>query len=32
MAYGVIARHNGMIDVRSEVGKGAEFTIRLPLR
>ncbi|MCJ7487939.1 MAG: cache domain-containing protein [Candidatus Aminicenantes bacterium] len=32
MVYGVIARHNGMIDVRSEVGEGAEFTIRLPLR
>ncbi len=32
MVYGVIARHGGTIDVRSEVGKGAEFTIRLPLR
>jgi two-component system, NtrC family, sensor kinase len=32
MVYGVIARHGGAIDVRSEVGKGAEFTIRLPLQ
>jgi two-component system, NtrC family, sensor kinase len=32
MVYGVIARHGGTIDVRSEAGKGAEFTIRLPLQ
>ena len=32
MVYGVIARHGGTIDVRSEVGQGAEFRIRLPLR
>ncbi len=32
MVYGVITRHGGTIDVRSEVGKGAEFTIRLPLQ
>jgi two-component system NtrC family sensor kinase len=30
MVYGVISRHGGSIDVRSEVGQGAEFTIRLP--
>jgi two-component system NtrC family sensor kinase len=30
MVYGVISRHGGAIDVRSEVGQGAEFTIRLP--
>ena len=32
MTYGVIQRHNGTIDVRSEVGKGTEFIIKLPPR
>ena len=30
MTYGVIQRHNGTIDVRSEVGEGTEFIIKLP--
>jgi two-component system, NtrC family, sensor kinase len=32
MTYGVIQRHNGTIDVRSEVGKGTEFIVKLPPR
>jgi len=30
VVYGIIRRHNGTIDVKSEVGKGTEFTITLP--
>lgn len=30
-AYGIIARHNGKIDVESAVGKGTTFTIKLPV-
>jgi hypothetical protein len=30
MAYSIIHQHNGDISVRSEVGKGTQFTIRLP--
>ncbi len=30
MTYGVIQRHNGTIDVRSRVGEGTEFVIKLP--
>ncbi len=30
MTYGVIQRHNGTIDVRSKVGEGTEFVIKLP--
>ena len=29
-AYGIIQRHRGEIQIRSEVGEGATFTIRLP--
>ena len=32
VTYGVIQRHNGSISVRSKVGEGTEFTIRLPRR
>lgn len=30
-AYGIIARHNGKIDVESTVSRGATFTIQLPV-
>jgi len=32
ISYGIIKKHNGEIDVRSEVGVGTTFLIRLPLR
>ncbi len=32
VSYGIIAQHQGRIDVVSEVGQGSAFTIRLPLR
>jgi two-component system NtrC family sensor kinase len=32
IAHGIIAQHGGEISVKSEMGKGAEFTIALPLR
>lgn len=31
IAYNTIAKHNGKIEVKSEVGKGTEFIIKLPL-
>jgi two-component system NtrC family sensor kinase len=31
ISYGIIQAHHGAIDVVSEEGKGAEFTIRIPL-
>lgn len=30
-AYGIIQRHCGEIQIRSEVGKGSTFTVRLPV-
>lgn len=30
VSYGIIAKHNGQIDVRSEVGKGTCFRITIP--
>ena len=32
ISYGIIKKHGGEIDVRSEVGVGTTFLIRLPLR
>ena len=31
IAYNIIKKHKGTIDVESEVGKGATFTIRIPV-
>lgn len=31
ISYGIIKRHNGSIEVKSEVGKGTTFTIKLPV-
>jgi two-component system, NtrC family, sensor kinase len=31
VVYGIIQRHGGTIDVKSAVGAGTEFTVRLPL-
>lgn len=32
MVYGIIARHEGTIDIHSEMGKGTTFIIRLPVQ
>jgi signal transduction histidine kinase len=32
LSYGIIQKHNGQIEVRSEVGKGTIFRITLPVR
>lgn len=32
VAWGIMERHQGDIRVRSEVGKGSIFTLRLPVR
>ena len=31
ISYGIIEKHNGTIDVKSEPGKGTEFIITLPV-
>lgn len=32
ISYQIIERHNGSISVKSEVGKGTEFTVRIPVK
>jgi signal transduction histidine kinase len=32
LAYGIVQKHRGRIDVESEVGKGTTFRIVLPIR
>jgi two-component system NtrC family sensor kinase len=32
VAHGVIERHGGSLTVKSKVGEGSVFTIRLPLK
>jgi signal transduction histidine kinase len=32
VSYGIVATHKGQIDVKSEVGRGTTFIVRLPLR
>jgi hemerythrin-like metal-binding protein len=32
LSYGIIQKHNGQIEVQSEVGKGSTFRITLPVR
>ncbi len=31
LVYGIVTKHKGTIDVKSELGRGAAFTIRLPM-
>ncbi len=31
VVYGIVERHGGVVDVKSEVGKGTTFVIRLPI-
>ncbi|HYV93945.1 MAG TPA: ATP-binding protein [Chitinophagales bacterium] len=31
ISYGIIEKHNGKIEVKSEIGNGTEFIITLPV-
>jgi len=31
MSYGIIKKHNGEIKVKSKIGEGTTFTVKLPL-
>jgi len=31
LCYGIVARYHGTIEVKSQVGKGAKFTIKIPI-
>jgi two-component system NtrC family sensor kinase len=31
ISYGIIKKHNGEIDVKSELGEGTTFTVKLPV-
>ena len=32
ISYGIVQKHGGAIEIRSEAGQGAAFTVRLPLK
>ncbi|MCK4427378.1 MAG: HAMP domain-containing protein [candidate division Zixibacteria bacterium] len=32
VSYGIIARHRGKLEVKSQVGKGSTFTVKLPIK